>query len=226
MAKIDSNLIAQAKLFSYCKPKLENLIDIRGTKMLLLLAIYDYLIGEISFSVFLFITNQLYSGINNPGDLSERDTALFSLLLDLDDLEEEISPREEKEWRKRLIAYYRANLPPELRLDFELIEKYKRKLKTFSFRKMEEIFVSKTRNCLKGEIPLMELDFWGKKLNRLEITERKKWKKFSSGEQQLLGISFELEEKVPWLFLGDLRETQTEIKELLQPLVNKNFTID
>ena len=43
-------LIAQAKLLSYFVPKLETLLNAQSTKRLLLLAIYDYLIGEISFS--------------------------------------------------------------------------------------------------------------------------------------------------------------------------------
>jgi len=147
ISKDKTQLLSYSQLYSYLKKFLSSKMSPLITKRVFLLAIYDFLTGKIDFTILVYIASELGFQLNNFSDLLDRDSALASLMLDLDELEEEklanLKDKNVLDLQKRLIDYYESSLPEEYHIRKEVASKFQYQVsKSKSISEIRDLFSS------------------------------------------------------------------------------------
>ncbi|QLG69295.1 MAG: hypothetical protein CH104c_0063 [Candidatus Woesebacteria bacterium] len=158
--KNKTQLLSYSQLYSYLKKFLSYKISPLITKRIFLLATYDFLTGKIDFPTFVYIISELGFQLNNFSDLLDREGALASIILDLDELEEEklfsLKDKDILDLEEKLINYYKSSLPKEYHIRKTVINKLQYQVsKSKSISEIKDLLVSLTRAKKKpslGEI--------------------------------------------------------------------------
>lgn len=142
-----TQLVSFSRLYSYFQKFLSSKINPFITKRVFLLANYDFLIGEINFKTLVYIASELCFRLNNFFDLWDKDPVLASLILDLDELdEEELANLKNKNIlniQEKLIDYYKSSLPEEYYVRKEFVNKFRHELsKSKSIPEIKNLFSS------------------------------------------------------------------------------------
>jgi len=142
-----TQLVSFSRLYSYFQKFLSSKISPLITKRVFLLANYDFLIGEINFKTLVYIASELGFRLNNFFDLWEKDPVLASLMLDLDELEEEelanFKNKNILSLQEKLIDYYKSSLQEEYHVRKEFVSKFQHELsKNKSISEIKDSFSS------------------------------------------------------------------------------------
>jgi len=116
---------AKLTLYSYFRDFLASKIDAHITKKVFLLAIYDFLTEEISFTDLLYTVNELGFHLNKYGDLIQQDHNLATTFLDLDEINiKDLSEKKTEKYKDYLNKYYSSLVSDGLYIREKILDKY------------------------------------------------------------------------------------------------------